>query len=149
MRVSETLAMLVESPAQAMTATSEEVGTFTKSSTAQRTRPTMPCETCFLPRRETCLQNLPQRRNKKPRTRRVRKHFHVSLTSTSPFVAAYNNGQVPCRIWHGSTQMTLKWSVDPRTALKENPNLLALFFEGLRETAFPFSWIHAMVTILW
>jgi len=57
----------------------------------------------------------------------------------TPLSEAYNRGDIPCRIEHHSSHMSLHWST-PVPELSYDP-LLPWCFEGLRETTHPYTYI--------
>ena len=52
------------------------------------------------------------------------------------FSQTYASGGIPCRLLHGSVKHKVEWSMDPNDA--DLDRLLPVFFDGLRETAFPY-----------
>lgn len=53
------------------------------------------------------------------------------------FSQTYASGGIPCRLLHGSVKHKVEWSMDPNDA--DLDRLLPVFFDGLRETSFPYT----------
>jgi hypothetical protein len=53
------------------------------------------------------------------------------------FASAFNSGGIPCRLWHGAANVSIKWSKDP--SLLDFDPLLVTCAEGLCETEHPYA----------
>ena len=63
----------------------------------------------------------------------------TGTSSTSIFANSYHNGDMPCRLVHGSVTHKLEWTTDP-PLLSYDP-LLLIFAQGLVETVHPYYFV--------
>ena len=74
-------------------------------------------------------------------SRRRSRHARGLTRCAQPFRLAYERGDVPARVEHGTGRLSLRWRRDIYSPTGGFLDLLPLFFDGLCETAHPFRFL--------